>query len=929
MNVELAHWLTEYQPLLMPRWVAAVTIVSPTNGHSTELLSTDGASIPLDDQRLVLGNLEAIYAGLVQAARGDWRTLDTHLHAICHAANARTLGLPNLLQMTFQLRQLAWELFARETHDAAQTVALMNALQPLLDHTVDVLTRAWAHATEEVIAARMEEAEFMTQSMNSATEQADEIALNLSRLNELSQRLSASLESSDTSEIIGVVGSELLDILEVAHVTIWMPDEERQRATSEVVLHAVASWGEAAQDVAGMRITPVLDETWPNDMVLHAYMLSQPVLAIDEPPTPSIQGDWYLADCGAVALPLLVKDRALGVVLLQDWLPSEHLSASHQNILRAVVNQASIALDNAHLYAQVRRFNSDLEQLIDLRTRELQAEKDRLRTLHDISVEVGSTLDLDSLLNTSLQALARIAQVEFGSIMLVDRETDHLVNRAVLGQDVVNTFTRFPLGFGVAGWVALHKRPALIADVTNDERWEKLPTAVLVAEEDAPRKAQGSMVSVPLIAHNETLGVLTLSHEQPRFFNEDHLRLLTASAGAIAIGIHNANLYNEIVFEMEKRGELLRYHQMESSQIEAILQSLSDGVLVCDPDGSVLSANPACGTILGKNVEDLVLSDLHSILRGLLGHRVDELPLDELLDRPIGANHQRRIFESTVQIGTHIVSLTLGPVVKDDGELVGALLVLHDKTREVESERLKTEFIGTMSHELRTPMTAVKGFTQLLVMGSLGTINDTQREFLHTIQTNADRMISIINDVMELTKIETGSIDLELRPLHLAEALSGVVSELQPLVTQRQHALTISIPPGLPLVRADTTRLRQVLYNLVTNAIKYTPHGGDIRVEANEATVEDLPQNVRDSLPTDRRYTRIDVHDTGVGIAEHELEHIFERFYRTENPLKVEAGGTGLGLSLTRPLVELLGGRIWVTSTLGEGSTFSFILPAV
>jgi signal transduction histidine kinase len=427
--------------------------------------------------------------------------------------------------------------------------------------------------------------------------------------------------------------------------------------------------------------------------------------------------------------------------------------------------------------------------------------------------------------------------------------------------------------------------------------------------------------------------VLTLSHEQPNYFNEDHLRLLTASAGAVAIGIHNANLYTITVADMERSSELLRQKQTETSKSEAILQSLSDGVLVCDPDGSVLSVNPAVAAILERSIEKVLLSDLYHVLEWLPDNQIDKLLLNELLKRPADADGNARRFESTVQIGLKTVNLTLKSVFKDSGgmsdtEFIGALLVLRDKTREVESDRLKTEFIGTMSHELRTPMTSIKGYTQLLVMGSLGPVNDTQREFLDTIQTNAERMISIINEVLELTKIETGSIDLEKRAVHLPEVLGSVFAELRSLAAAREHELL----PGshltsMPSVQADPTRLHQVLVNLVSNGIKYTPKGGSIVVDGYEAVLEELPQHVRDCLSADRRYTQIDVCDTGVGIAAHELDKVFERFYRTENPMKVEAGGTGLGLSLTRPLIELMGGRIWVTSTLGEGSTFSFILP--
>jgi signal transduction histidine kinase len=897
-----------------------MSLRAPNNGHSSY---PEPASIALADEPLPAAALEQMYAGLVLAADGDTTTLDAHLRHISQSSDAVIASLPDMLATTSQLRRLAWELLQNDQRDPASTFALMTELETLLEHTSEVLAHTWMQTSEQAIHTRIEEAEFIAKSMNEAIEQADRTAVQLSSLNEISQRLSSSLENVDHTDIISFVGSKLAEILDVTHISIWMPDETQQQATSNVVLYAVHTWGHEAQPVAGMRLQAVPNETLGEDVVLRSYMMSQIETRFDLMTSPPTQGAWYQSGCGVIALPLMVKDRAIGVVVLQDANPTENLSSAHQDTLRAIVNQAAIALDNARLYDQVRRFNSDLEREIKLRTGELQAEKDRLSTLHEIAAEVSSTLDLDPLLNTSLEALARITRVEYGSIMLVDQETEHLVNRAVLGQAEPNTFTRFPLGRGVAGWVAQHKKPALIPDITQDERWVSLPG------DETTRKQCGSMISVPLIVHNERLGVLTLSHQEPNYFNDDHLRLLTASAGAIAIGIHNANLYAAIVSEMEHRSELLRRQQMETTKIEAILQSISDGVLVCDTEGNVLSTNQACGSILQRNLEDVLLSNLHDILKSLLGKRVDDLPLDELISHPLGTNDQPRIFESIVEMEMRIVRLTLGPVLKEDGELIGALLMLRDTTREVESDRLKTEFIGTMSHELRTPMTSIKGFTQLLVMGSLGPVNDTQREFLNTIQTNAERMISIINDVLELTKIETGSIDLEVRELHLAEALSGAVSELQMMADKREHTLTINIPPGLPRVRADAPRLHQILFNLVSNGIKYTDKGGEIVVDAHEAVLDELPEHVRDCVLSDRRYTQIDVRDTGVGIAPHELEKVFERFYRTENPLKVEAGGTGLGLSLTRPLVELLGGRIWVESTPGEGTTFSFILPAV
>jgi signal transduction histidine kinase len=212
-------------------------------------------------------------------------------------------------------------------------------------------------------------------------------------------------------------------------------------------------------------------------------------------------------------------------------------------------------------------------------------------------------------------------------------------------------------------------------------------------------------------------------------------------------------------------------------------------------------------------------------------------------------------------------------------------------------------------------------------MGNLGQVNDTQCELLSTIQANADRMIAIINDFLDLARMKAGKIDVELRLLHLREVLSGVMVELQPLLKERRHEVTVNIPSEVPLIFADPLRLHQILYNTLENTTKYTPIGGQVRIKAQKAVMHELPEDVRGTILVDRQYVQIDISDTGVGISPDEIERVFEPFYRAENTLKVEAGGIGLGLSLTKPLIESLGGRIWLISHPNEGSTFSFVLP--
>jgi PAS domain S-box-containing protein len=900
MGNELTTWLSAHRLDLIAQWGDLISEPAPSHMFG-DSLDDEGMIATLNGTAV---SVEQLYDVLVLAAGGDYSALDERIHAISHSDEIREQALNERLGRAFEFRRAIRTLLRHQVSNSTRTLEMIDEFDVLFEHMIGTLADGWSAHNAEVIRER----EFIAESLDSASAAADQRALQLKALNDISQRLSASL---DHRQLLDLVATSLHRLTGVVHIAVWMPPADKAD-----VLVAAYTCGEDADPTLGLEIS--LAQT--KDLTIRAFCTGR--IQFEIAPDSTQQGAWYRDGCGILALPMLLHDKAIGVVTLQDPNPVEQLRFQ-QDLAQGVISQAAIALQNANLYAEVRSLNVELEHRVEQRTRELQEEKDRLETINEISAEVSSTLDLDTLLNTSLTVLASISQAEHASIMLIEQDDSSLlVTRAVYGvPPSPGNYIRFPLGSGIAGWVAQQRKGALVNDISIDERWVSIPGGSL-------RKREGSMIAVPLLMQGEVLGVISLSHRASGFFQEGHLRLLTACAGPITIGINNANLFQMISAEAERRYELLDRMQTEASQIAAILQSLSDGVIVCDLEGGVLMSNPAAGTILGRNVEDLLLWNLHNIITRYLGPRSADMPLADLLARPHNADGQLRIFSSTAKVGIRMVSMTMGPVLKEDGQLLGALLVVRDITREIEADRLKTEFIGTMSHELRTPMTAIKGFTQLLAMGSLGPLNDTQREFVSTIHTNTERMIALINDVLDITKIESGSVDLEWRSLHMAEALSGVMSELQSTISARDHNLTISIPPGLPLVRADAHRLHQILFNLLSNAVKYTPRSGKIWVEAHEAVIADLPEHVRVSITPNKRYAQMNIRDTGVGIDREDLARIFDRFYRTENPLKIEAGGTGLGLSLVKPLVELLGGRIWVESTLGEGSTFSFVLPA-
>jgi PAS domain S-box-containing protein len=915
MSTPLAHWLRDNRDLLLIRWLTLLDqpVFAGTGNGAVAHESSDQTGHP--DERNVL--LSSIYDGLVSAAAGDYAPLDECLRLL--RALRRHPGeeeLPQQLALTFQLRRAAWELIFKpgqspNGHTGYDWNELVEAFDQLLDYVAVTTANQWI-AAAEVVQRELNETRLLVESLYHDTEATDRTTLQVSNLNQIAQGLSASMDRAQQLEI---VGEKLQSALEVALLSIWLFDVPSQTLT------LARWWGSVGEDTSAAAPTDLhIDIADAGDLAARAFQLGEVVSEAEV--DAALQGPWYMPGFAVLSVPMVAQRHVIGVIVIQDQSVETMLDRSQQDFVKSAASQAAIALENARLYDEVLSFNSVLEQRIAERTRQLQIERDTLETVHQIAIETSSTLDRDSLLQVSLNALAKLVGVTHGSIMLVEPETEHLVDCAVLDRPGEIGFTRFAMGQGIAGWVAQHKKPAVVPDVSKDPRWIDPPDA------DGIHKQVGSMIAVPLIAHHQMLGVLMLSHDHNGYFNEDHLRLLTASAGQIAIGINNAQLYTELEKELLHRSEMFQRQQVEASQSQAILQSLSDGVIVCGEDGSVLAANMACELILGRSIEELVIWNLPELFRRLLGRRADEVPVEDLLAQPTDAQHRPRTFSTMFQSGTRIIHITLGPVLNSKESLMGAVAVFRDITREIESDRLKTEFIGTVSHELRTPMTSIKGFTQLLSMGSLGPVNDTQKEFLQIIQTNAERMISIINDLLDITKIETGSVELDMRPLHMAEALSTVVMELQPSIKAREHALTISIPPGLPLVRADAKRLNQILANMLSNAVKYTPRGGSIALEAREIDIDGVPEHLREGLKPKSRYALVEIRDTGVGIAPEELDRIFDRFYRTENPLKVEAGGTGLGLSLVRPLVELFGGRVWVRSTLNEGSTFSFIVPA-
>jgi len=366
------------------------------------------------------------------------------------------------------------------------------------------------------------------------------------------------------------------------------------------------------------------------------------------------------------------------------------------------------------------------------------------------------------------------------------------------------------------------------------------------------------------------------------------------------------------------------------SRTAAILESMAEGVAVVGADERVVFSNAAFAQILGLAGGE---SGGYAPPEGVGADAQDSSPWhgrrlvelvrqSELLVLVKKALAERRRVESDVTVGTvrpRTFAVTAAPVEaraiessasSTHGEMLGAVLVLHDISELRRLERVRRDFVANVSHEFKTPLTAIGGFAETLLGGALDDAEHRAR-FVEIIREHAERLGRLTDDLLKLSTIEAGQLALEFRPVDAAELLASCVETVRFNAQQKKQQVELQCAKPLPPVRGDAGRLRDVVQNLLDNAVQYTPSGGRIVVSAQAKNGDVV----------------FDVTDNGIGIPQSDLERIFERFYRVDDARSREAGGTGLGLAIVKHIVEAHSGKIWVESKVGEGSTFHFSIP--
>ena len=618
-------------------------------------------------------------------------------------------------------------------------------------------------------------------------------------------------------------------------------------------------------------------------------------------------------------------------------------------LVETFADQAVIAIENVRLFKELQTSNKHLTDALDKQT----ATSDILRAISRSQTDVHPVFEaiLSSvvrLLGAYAGVLTRIVdnQIELAAFT----ETDDAGAAALRAGYPQSLHSELPHALTIRA-----RAPMNIADAQTDPR---LPEA-----EHARARVRGfrSRVLVPLLRQDEAIGAISVARREPGGFNADEIALLQTFADQAVIAIENARLLTalqartqELTRSVEQLTALGDVGRAVSSSLdlETVLTTIVsravdlsglDGGVVFEYDEASEEFVHRVATEAGAGLAEARRATRVRKGEGVVGQTALTREPAQVADITVPGAYESRLRENLIASGIRAVLAV--PMVRE-GELIGCLVVSRNrpgeftahtiellrtfatqsalaiqnarlfreievKSRELEAaSRHKSEFLANMSHELRTPLNAIIGFSEVLSERMFGELNDKQDEYLKDIHASGRHLLSLINDILDLSKIEAGKMELEVSGVDLPMTIENALTLVRERAARRGIALHQSVDERLGQVQADERKIRQVLLNLLSNAIKFTPEAGRIDVEAK---------------PEDG-FIQVSVSDTGIGIAPADQEAVFEEFKQVGTAAK-KVEGTGLGLALSRKFIELHGGKIWVKSQIGAGSTFTFTIP--
>jgi PAS domain S-box-containing protein len=699
----------------------------------------------------------------------------------------------------------------------------------------------------------------------------------------------------ELDELMDKIYQQVSLVMDTTNFYIALHDEEKNEVSFEIEVERGKRLPKRRRE-AGIGLTGHIIRT--RQPVLIKENVLQFLKEIEVEPSGELAQSW-------LGVPMIAAGRVVGVMAVQSYEEEGTFDNEHRDLLFTIANQAVIAIENARLYEEARQRATQLEAIAEL------------------GRHITSILDLDALLSQVVELIQHILGYYHVHIFLVDEVSSETVFRAGSGEAgrliEEQGGVRLQVGEqGIIGWVAGAGLPLLVNDVSQEPRY--VPHDALLAT--------NSELAVPLKIGQRVIGVMDVQSDELNAFDLDDVAVLRTLGDQVAIAIENARLFEELEEHKatleervrERTEELaaaLRYQKIEADKTKAIMEGIADGVMVFDAHHKVIMVNPTAERMLNLPVPIVLGRGMRNLIEEAdeAFDREATMTVLTVLSALVSSRERLEagepLTQTRFQIGERTITASFTPVALTDEGPFNVVAVFRDITKEAEMDRMKSEFLSMAAHELRAPMTSIKGYSDMLLLGLAGEYDERQKQFLNTIRANVDRVLEMVNEFSEISRLETGALKLDAKPLHIDDLVSEVIVSLRPQIEAKEINLTVEVPPDLPEVWGDRTRIIQILTNLVTNAYKYTPEGGGIAITA---------QWVDDSV-------QVDIVDTGIGIAPQDQEKLFTRFFRADHPGVRRVVGTGLGLSITKSIVEMHGGDIWVESQLGEGSTFSFTLP--
>jgi len=766
----------------------------------------------------------------------------------------------------------------------------------------------------------------------------------------LFQELKESLEQQTaTSEILGVIANSptniqpVLDIIAQNAARLCGADDAVIRRVDGIEVRTVAHFGLIPLATQIGDLEPIsggglVGRSIQEGRTFHVHDL----MAVEEK-YPGAKGVG-LGVRTALAVPLKRDYESIGLIHIRR-LRVEPFSDRQIKLVETFAAQAVIAIENVRLFKELEARNRDLSEALEQQT----------ATAEVLKVISRSAFDLQPVLDTLVENATRLCEAEHGSIHRVDGEVLPLVASFGLMPELYDFLKQNPARIGresIAGRVVLDRGVIHVPDLSADPEYHYV-------EHLAEFKG---ILGVPLLREGVPIGVIVIFRTDARPFTPRQIDLVTTFADQAVIAIENVRLLQELqqrtsdlvrsVGELKALGEV---GQAVSSTLDletVLTRIVSHAVQLSGTDGgaiyeyeerseefllratdhmeeeliTALRANPPRlgDGVVGRaamNREPITIPDISQEyaytqrMRALLvrfGFRATlAVPLLRE-DRIIGGLVVRR--KSMGEFQPEVVELLKTFATQSALAIHNARLFreIEDKSRQIEAaNRHKSEFLANMSHELRTPLNAIIGFSEVLLDPSLQVSDDERSQFLTDVLASGKHLLSLINEVLDLAKVESGTMELHMEPAFLQDVFESVHHTMRALAAKKTIDLRVESDEGLEQISMDGARIKQVLLNLVGNAIKFTPESGRVWVNTQR----------------EGGRVRVEVGDSGPGIAAAEQERIFQEFQQVESSAKGKPEGTGLGLALAKKFVEMHGGEIWVESEMGKGSRFFFTLP--